>query len=87
MGRGYETGLPHQNRSPGLTMFINGSQQNEGKLGKEVPMLVGHMVTDKLTSDFLHFCVHTQPLLDEDFFGMEGRRWGHDGLMAGCCGC
>ena len=66
-----ETGASHQDRSPGSPRFVDRTHQQHGKLLKKLPMLSGHVITDKLLSDGLDLLAHAEQRLNLAFATMK----------------
>mgnify|MGYP001760049561 CR=1 FL=1 len=61
-GRAHEAWLAFEKGCPGIAFEVHAAQYDEGQLGVEVAMLVGHEIPDDTLADTFH------PLGDADFF-------------------
>ena len=84
VGRGQEAGLARQDRGPGTAAGIARSRHHEGKLGVELPMLLGQEGAHDLSRPGLDRLAHAEPLLDFLLAGVERREFRHVSTLRRC---
>jgi hypothetical protein len=75
IGAGDEARRPRQQRGRGHPLGIDRAQDHEGKLGKEIAMLLGHEIAEDRPADPVHlFPAETHTGLEGALARMPGNR-------------